>query len=604
MTSVQSLNDERIASDTLPRPTDPVASGESRSLFAIYSLTIFLSAFLLFQVQPLISKFILPWFGGTPAVWTTCMLFFQVLLFGGYTYAHLSNSRLGQRAQAFVHLGLLIVGCLALPIVPAMAWKPTGQEQPTWRIVLLLAATVGVPFFVLSSTGPLLQGWFSRTHAGRSPYRLYSLSNIGSLLALVTYPFAFDLWFPVPIQARLWSWGFGAFALLCGACAMGLAIHARTRAAADMAEQSAQQPKPAESFFDQRPTVGTRFLWFALAMVPSILLLATTNQVCLDVASVPFLWVLPLTLYLLSFILCFDGDRWYSRKYMLPATVGALLMVLMVLNSGVDAAIELQLVSHFLALFLCAMFCHGELVRLKPATRYLTSFYLLISAGGAAGGIFVGVLAPLIFPNYFELHFGLFACAVLLLAVLDADPRSPYFNFRPRWAWGVMLIGLGAYGSALAYHAGQQCNGVVAARRNFYGVLRVRESSVRFGEEPKESIEPTWTLMNGGIMHGVQFQDDRLRRLPTSYYTPDSGIGLALGGDPADPAAKAAKPRRVGLVGLGVGTLATYARPGDVFRFYEINAAVPEIAQVLPLLGRLPRHARDRFGRCPIESGT
>ena len=570
-------------STDIPAPQDARRDGTGGSTFliAIYLLAIFTSAFLLFQVQPLISKFILPWFGGTPAVWTTCILFFQVLLFGGYTYAHLSNSQLGPRAQAFVHLGLLIAGCLALPIVPAIAWKPTGQEQPTLRIVLLLAATVGVPFFVLSSTGPLLQGWFSRTHAGRSPYRLYSLSNIGSLLALVTYPFAFDLWFPVPIQARLWSWGFGAFALLCGMCALGLAFRSPNGSADEVPSNnelaSNDSPQPAEidgalPTSDKQPTKWTRALWFALAMVPSILLLATTNQVCLDVASVPFLWVLPLTLYLLSFILCFDGDRWYSRYYMMPAAIVGLVAVYAVLRAGATVPIALQALVYFVALFLCAMFCHAELVQLKPPARYLTSFYLLISAGGAAGGIFVGVLAPLIFQNYFELHVGLFACAVLMLAVLDADSRSRLFNFRPRRAWGLILTGVAGFAVALTLHACRQYDRAVYSSRNFYGVLRVGETEWP-AEETVASEKPYRYLVHGRIMHGLQFQDSPLREQPLTYFSDESGVGRVLGHPPQG------KSRKVGVLGLGIGTLAAYARPGDRFRFYEINADVPKIAR-------------------------
>ncbi len=310
MTSVQSF-DESLQAD--PAQRIPAAADGSRGLTVIYSLTIFLSAFLLFQVQPLIGKFILPWFGGMPSVWTTCMLFFQLLLFGGYAYAHLTTSHLRPRWQAIVHGVLLAAACVALPIIPGDTFKPTGSEEPISRIILVLGATVGAPFFVLSSTGPLLQGWFSRTHHSRSPYRLYALSNVGSLLALITFPTLFEWLLPGRFLAWMWSIGFIVFAVLCGFCAWAAAVRGR-----DLPEVVPDAATTAEA----RPGWGTWLLWFALAMVPSVLLLATTNQVCLDVATVPFLWVLPLTLYLMSFILCFDSDRWYSRRYFIPGGAG------------------------------------------------------------------------------------------------------------------------------------------------------------------------------------------------------------------------------------------------------------------------------------------
>jgi hypothetical protein len=536
----------------------PSGSGVSLGL---YSLTIFLSAFLLFQIQPLIGKFILPWFGGTPGVWTTCMLVFQILLFGGYAYAHLTISRLSPRAQAVLHIVLLLAACLALPIVPNLAWKPTGDEEPVSRIVLLLGATVGLPFFVLSATGPLLQGWFSRTHAGRSPYRLYALSNVGSLLALVSYPAVFDWTFATRALAHLWSWSFALFAVLCAACAVSVARRSQLWAQTGQ-RLTADSPVPA-------PSWGTMLLWFALAMVPSVLLLATTNQVCLDVASVPFLWVLPLTLYLLSFILCFDSDWWYSRRMMMPAAVVALACLYPVLRTGATAPFALQIIAYFTAFFLCAMVCHGELVRRKPDVRHLTSFYLVIAAGGAGGGIFVAVIAPLVFKNYYELHFGLFACAALMLVILATDEKSRLYRGRPWPIWLVLLLALSGFAVALVDEAKQRDGSVVDVKRNFYGVLRVSQDDIEYGKVQ----EPILRLLNGRIAHGFEYQNPALRSVPTSYYSPDSAIGRVLRQRPGD------RPRRVGLVGLGIGTLATYARVGDQFQFYEINPMVEQLAR-------------------------
>jgi spermidine synthase len=562
MSAVQSFDE---SSQSVPAPAAATAAPEgSRGLLLVYSLTIFLSAFLLFQVQPLIGKFVLPWFGGLPSVWTTCMLFFQLLLFAGYTYAHLTTSRLRPRAQAVLHVLLLIAACATLPIIPRETLKPAGTEEPISRIVLVLALTVGGPFFILSATGPLLQGWFSRTYQNRSPYRLYALSNVGSLLALVTFPTVFEWLLPRAVLAWTWSISFGVFAVLCAICAWVSATTARAVSAArnDLAAAD-----------DAPPGWGIWLLWFSLAMVPSVLLLATTNQVCLDVATVPFLWVLPLTLYLLSFILCFDSDRWYSRRYFIPAALVAIGCVCVVLDQGPGVWFSLQLSAYSAALFFCAMVCHGELVLRKPHVRHLTSFYLVISAGGAAGGILVAIVAPLWFTGYYELHIGLFACAVLILVVLGLDRRK--FPYPGPWLaiWMVFLAVVGGLGVFLVSNASRRGHNLLAMTRNFYGVLRVREDDVAYGEDEENTTnEMTHELLNGRIEHGFQFLNPQLRSIATSYYGVDSGVGRVLS-LPTD------KPRHVGLVGLGTGTLATYARRGDHFQFYEINAKVEEFAR-------------------------
>ena len=272
---------------------------------AAYALTIFTGAFLLFQVQPLIGKYILPWFGGGPGVWTTCMLFFQMLLLGGYAYAHVISRYLKSRQQAAVHLILLIGALAMLPITPADSWKPVGGGNPTLQILALLAATIGLPYFVLSATGPLMQQWFSRTNPGASPYRLYALSNVGSLLALLTYPFYFETHFTRVMQARLWAWGLAVYGICCCLCAVKLW---RTSRPGDGPLSSDSSPTP-----ELPITLRNQLLWLLLPACASVLLLATTNKLCLDVAVFPFLWVAPLAIYLLSFIICFDSPRWYMR---------------------------------------------------------------------------------------------------------------------------------------------------------------------------------------------------------------------------------------------------------------------------------------------------
>ncbi len=403
-----------------------------------YALTIFLSAFLLFQVQPLISKYILPWFGGTPAVWTTCMMFFQVLLLGGYTYAHIVATKLRQRTQVVVHLVVLAAALATLPIAPSARWKPAGIEDPTWHILALLAVAVGMPYFALATTSPLLQAWFTRTHPGRRPYRLYALSNTGSLLALLTFPFLVEPYLSSPMQAVVWSCSFMAFAALCAICA--LRTWNLRQASTPIIEGDARVPAPPPEL-ERRPGFLQCALWMLLPAAGSVMLLAVTNQMCQDVAVVPFLWVLPLSLYLLSFIICFDNERWYFRPVFWPWLVGSMVGMVVLLGMGVDAPIQWQIGGFSFGLFGCCMVCHGELVRLKPSPRHLTSFYLMVSAGGALGGVFVTLIAPLIFDAYLELHYGMWACAALAGAALWIDKRPLRHWPRSLWAGvGVPLL--------------------------------------------------------------------------------------------------------------------------------------------------------------------
>jgi hypothetical protein len=520
----------------------------------LFAATIFCSAFLLFQVQPLISKFILPWFGGSPAVWSTCMLFFQVVLFAGYVYAHLTTQYLTPRKQAVLHICLLVVAACLLPITPDDLWKPTPDMHPTGRIVLLLTACVGLPYFILSSTGPLLQRWFSLQAPGQSPYRLYALSNIGSLLALVSYPFFFEPVLNSPSQASLWSWGFRAFAGCCVFCAVGVFRHSKNMpavSASDVEDNSSA------------PTWSDRFMWVGLAMVASVMLLATTNQVCLDVATVPFLWILPLTLYLMSFILCFDADKWYSRKWYFGLLVISLLAVIKTLLSGSNVSIVLQVSTYLAALFFCCMVCHGELARQKPSPKHLTQFYLLMSAGGAGGGLFVGLLAPHVFPAYWELPIGIIACLIASFAVLFRDKASWLYRGQPRPAWLAIGLWISLLAWSLQSHARDGVKSAIDVSRNFYGVLRVED-------DPKTNRRG---MFHGSILHGTQFLDPAKEFTPTTYYGRKSGVGLVLQNH------HPRKKRRIGVVGLGVGTLAAYGVHHDMMRLYEINSEVVRLAE-------------------------
>lgn len=536
------------------------ALNQSRQVALLYAVTIFLSAFLLFQVQPLLGKFILPWFGGSPAVWTTCMLVFQVLLFAGYAYAHAVTQYLTPGRQALLHAGLLLGACLLLPITPDASWKPTAHDSPVWRIILLTACSVGVPYFILSSTGPLVQGWFSRALPNASPYRLYALSNLGSLLALLSYPFVVEPAFATPTQAVLWSVLFGVFAVLCGLCARVMWQSQRQAAATTVPVVKSQ----AEAKDTPAPAGDLVGLWFGLAMLPSVLLLAMTNQVCLDVAVIPFLWVLPLALYLLTFILAFDATGWYSRKwYSLGACVAmGLTCVIMFQQPG--GGLLWQLGVYFSALFCCCMVCHGELVRLKPDPKYLTQYYLTISAGGAAGGLAVGLLAPVIFTGYYELHLAFVGFALLYIAVKTRE-EQPRMAMGSRWIHRLGSVGALCGVAVLMTQLGSS-EGAIAVARNFYGVLRVREvASFDTAQHRRE-------LVHGRIVHGSQFLSPGKRHLPTTYYGRESGVGRLL-------SIHTRTNLHVGVIGLGIGTLADYGRDGDRFRFYEINPDVITLAQ-------------------------
>lgn len=380
-----------------------------------YALTIFTSAFLLFQVQPLIGRFVLPWFGGGPSIWTTCMLFFQLLLLGGYLYSHVLSTWLNVRSQVVTHIAILALSLLFLPIIPSHAWKPLPDQSPSWQIFLLLLATVGGPYFMLSTTGPLLQRWFSRTSPGESPYRLYALSNLGSLLALLSYPFVFEPWMRLRHQAINWTVGYLVFAGLVVWCAVRLwkQMGHQSQESIDSATATNEETEEAKIL---APRWWQMALWLGLSACGSVMLLATTNQLCIDVATVPFLWVLPLSLYLLTFILCFDSPRWYDRRI-----YGLMLLISMpaacwVLRQEADAAILDQIVIYSTVLFACCMACHGELAQSKPHPKYLTLFFVLISAGGAIGGLFVAIVAPQFFLGYWEYHIALTASVLLILS--------------------------------------------------------------------------------------------------------------------------------------------------------------------------------------------
>jgi SAM-dependent methyltransferase len=525
----------------------------------LYALTIVVSAFLLFQVQPVIAKIILPWFGGSAAVWTVCMLFFQMALLLGYLYAHALVRYLKPRTQMLVHAGLLLVSALALPVYPNSSWKPTGMEEPTLRILGLLAVTVGLPYFLLSTTGPLLQAWYARRFQGAMPYRLYALSNAGSMFALLSYPVLFEPVFTTHQQAWMWSAAYGVFVVLCGVTAIGSGRAALAGPGRDAAAVDA----------DIAPPSAKRYLmWLLLPAVASLLLLAITNHLSQNVAAIPFLWVLPLSIYLLTFILCFEGSGWYRRNpylQLLAVGLGSMAYALSVDSTG-SVPIRVMVPLFAMGLFTCCMVCHGELARLKPDPRYLTHFYVMIAAGGALGGLLVGLVAPRLFNALYEMPLGLVACAVLVVWVLRQDTELKWFQ---RWRQPAPIVAV-VLTVALAVFVGigirDSVRGSRELVRNFYGALRVRDSG------PATQFDATRTLTHGTINHGEQFLNRARRDLPTTYYGPDTGVGLAIREKQKTGAI------RVGVIGLGTGTLAAYGRLGDYYRFYEINPLVLRLA--------------------------
>lgn len=583
---------------TQPTQRESLLPASPRADRIVYGIAIFAAAFLLFQVEPIIAKMILPWFGGVAAVWAVCLVFFQTVLLLGYLYAHLLTSRFSSRTQGRVHAFILLLSLLALRIVPGERWKPAGPEHPALRILLLLCATVGLPFFVLSTTSPLLQAWYAKTRSGARPYRFYALSNIGSLLALVSYPIVIEPWISTSHQALVWSAGFAALLLLCAVIALaphGAGAPREPRPPTEVTPTVVVSASVEQS--TTRAPMSLRLLWLALAACSSALLLAVTNHITQNIASVPFLWILPLSLYLLSFILCFDARGAYHRGVflrLLGISIGGMAYALAPSFAGLPWKVMIAL---FCAgFFVCCMFCHGELERLKPAPQHLTEFYLMAALGGAIGAIFVALVAPAIFSGYYELHVGLGFCAILVLIVHYRDPESPFYGRKLNVGWLVMAGLVVAAVASLFVMAREQPAGTRLSMRNFYGVLRVIDSAEpnvplpnpNDPDQPGSAArDPRFRkLMNGTIDHGLQFLNPARRREPTTYYGVSSGIGVALRAAHVAPAGgtgrlPANEPRllNIGAIGLGIGTVATYGRAGDSYTFYEINPLDVNVAR-------------------------
>jgi SAM-dependent methyltransferase len=509
--------------------------------------TVFLGAFLLFLIEPLFAKLILPRFGGAAAVWAACLVFFQCALLLGYLYADVTSRRLLPARQSQLHIVLLLFSLLFLPIAPHFFQPQRASNDPASTILLLLTASIGLPFVLLSATSPLAQIWYARASAEREPYHLFALSNLASLLALLSYPLLIEPRVAAHKQAALWSVLFAVFVLLCAAAAW-LARAGAVPAIAAGTEQSETAAAPA---------LREKLLWLGLSACSSMLLLSITNKLLEDVAPVPLLWVLPLALYLLTFALAFNKRTFYWRWPLvrfLAVALGSLGYA--IYDPAYTESVQVSAPIFCIGLFLCCWFCHGELALRRPAPRYATAFYLMISLGGALGAIFVGLAAPHLFTAIYELPLALIFTALLAVAALWPQ------------GWLVRLFWIAAAAS-MAFVLVRNVRGyekdTIVRVRSFYGALRVRQ----FTNWLKE---PYRTLYHGKIEHGAQYVNPPSSLLPTTYYGPDSGVGLAL-------AHCCANAKRVGAIGLGTGTLAAYGKTSDYFRFYEINPQVIAIAR-------------------------
>lgn len=541
----------------------------------LYVSAIFLSSSLLFLVEPMAGKRLLPLLGGSSAVWITCLVFFQTTLLLGYLCAHAIATRLSRRLQ-LVAYGFLLALSLVQVFTNLNPHPHASTVRPIFSVLWVLTMLIGLPFLALSATNPLLQSWYA--HGGVSadnsttapPYRLFALSNFGSLLALLAYPVLIEPNFSLRTQTLAWSVGFLVFVVACGV------IIASRRELPEIPEPEPPPSQPVVSGAaaatspiataaapslapEARPSPGERTLWLLMAACGSLLLSAVTSHLSQNIAAIPLLWILPLTIYLLTFVLAFNGGKIYQRLIvmgLLPSALGG--VGYLIADTAMDVPIMISIPLFCLTLFIGAFFCHGELYRRRPAARYLTQYYLLIAAGGALGSMFVGVLAPLVFSGSYEMAWSLVYTAALAAAIM----------WREHWAWRIFWPAAAAalLVVVVLQERADRVDAIVQVR-SFYGTLRVTD-------EETDDAGRYRTLIHGTIQHGTQFMaSDELRRLPTTYYSRDSGVGLAL-----DNCCKG-RPRRVADIGLGTGTLAAYGEPGDVFRFYEIDPRVEVIAK-------------------------
>jgi tetratricopeptide (TPR) repeat protein len=590
----------------------------NRGEAALFAITLFLSAALLFAIQPMFAKMVLPILGGAPAVWIACLVFYQAALLGGYLYAHYSLKWLGPRRQAALHLALLCLACLALPIHAAKGWSPPATTFPAPWLWMLLTVSLGLPFLAVSASAPMLQAWFAaagsptQRSGGRDPYFLYAASNLGSLLALLAYPLVIEAAAGLPWQSIGWTIGYGLLMALILACAVRLWKSPATVPPAPIAKDVLSSPYVnLVAANHERPSMRRKLRWLALALVPSSLLIGVTTYISSELTPMPLLWVVPLALYLLTFVLVFAPRTVLPLRWMIwvqPILIVVTAATLFCSESGLQEFFLLGTL-HLATFFVTAMVCHGQLAADRPAPSQLTEFYLWMSLGGVLGGLFSALAAPKLFNSVLEYPLmmaaacllrprpvaagrslkrreALPATALLISLVIAFGLRSG--NFLSGWRFTdtgltrVFIVAVAAFTAfllrrrppvfatavgvlaAISLWSLDTGTKILHAERSFFGILRVE-------------YDPFWntrTLMNGTTNHGQQSLFESRRREPQAYYHRSGPLGAVF---------ESLRPRRplgeVGVLGLGAGGIAAYAEPGERFTFYEIDPAVVEIAQ-------------------------
>jgi hypothetical protein len=585
---------------------------------ALFSLTLFVNAALLFAVQPMFSKMVLPMLGGTPSVWNTCMLFFQTALLGGYLYAHVTTRWLDVRKQSILQLVLFALTFLTLPVAVASGWKPTGSEMPVWWLAALLTVSLGAPFFMLSTGAPLLQRWFAESGhpAAANPYFLYAASNLGSMVALVAYPVLLEPHLRLAQQSHLWTGAYVALVALIATCAFitrhGVSSASATAGGAGRRSVAADATAADVDAFDTLPiaqtsvaaeplTVWRRARWILLSFVPSSMLLAVTTYLATDVASIPLLWIGPLALYLLTFVIVFARNNvifrhafavWLQPPFLLILAVAIALMM--------QRSVTALAPTHLAAFFLTALVCHGELAKDRPSVAHLTEFYLWMSVGGMLGGIFNVIVAPQIFDSVLEYPIAIVLaallrptlatrrpsdreldvilpvalCVLIIVLMRSGFPPPKWGPKAPVWVFGgyaliilcfqrhALRFALGVAAIFVGSALGRGTDASLLFRgRSFFGVYRVIAS-------PKHHA-----LQNGTTTHGGQSIYPQFAREPLTYYHRDGPLGQSFAW-----LMRQNPERRVAIVGLGTGTIACYGRPNETWTFYEIDPLIQRIA--------------------------
>jgi len=579
----------------------PSRSSNQVTIVAAFAVTMFVSAALLFLMEPMFAKMVLPLLGGTAAVWNTCLVFFQAVLLAGYAYAHASVKLLSRRGQTGLHLAVLLAALMVLPLRVPDGWVPPAQHDPVAWLLLLLAVAVGLPFFALSASTPILQKWFSQSGhpSAADPYFLFAASNAGSLLGLLSYPLLVEPMLRLSDQGRLWAWCYGLFLLLVAACAI---VSWRAPDAAP----STDGPSPVGAVGDvagesaPNPTARQRFRWVALAFVPSSLMLGVTTALTTDIPAIP------LALYLLSFVLVFARKPVLSHHWLIRRLPFLILATTFPLVSKTVLPLFVLIPLDLLTLFAVAMVCHGELSHSRPSARHLTEFYLWVSAGGVLGGIFNALIAPLVFSSLAEFPLALVLAAALRppIDVVKDTPRARKLDFllpialgvsvaavililqakglKPGRALNILIFGYSmvwclsfgkrplrfALGVAALILASRVYTGpfghILRTERSFFGVYRVtNDDANRFRQ-----------LIHGGTLHGMQSLDAMRACEPLAYYTRRGPIGQVFAAYTGN-----AVERQVAIIGLGAGVMASYQTPGEQFTFYEIDPLVERIAR-------------------------